>query len=215
MNWLNFSKNDNQKVRFRAMMESGILVDEIADVVQTQVIAHKARASIRNRDPIPLYHLTEEDHQPIHRENLLVETGLSQPPWEDSRYVLEESRNLFTGIRTRSVRLDSMWSLTSKHMVIVAYIASFAFALVCAWLAGLSMSGDDLIVPIEEEEIEIIEELQHGFIEETESTPGGTQGSEDTEATPSVDSGGTVLPLESQEVPDSGGTATQSGSPAP
>ena len=56
MDW--FRPNQNTRIRFRAMMESGQLVDELADIVQTQVIAHKARASIGNRDAVPLYHHT-------------------------------------------------------------------------------------------------------------------------------------------------------------
>lgn len=51
------------------MMESGHLVDEVADVVQTQVIAHQARASIRNREEVPLYVQTEEDRPPVWMQN--------------------------------------------------------------------------------------------------------------------------------------------------
>ena len=47
-----FQPNKANRIRFRAMMESGQFVDEVADIVQTQVIAHKARASIRNRDAV-------------------------------------------------------------------------------------------------------------------------------------------------------------------
>ena len=60
MQWFNPQGNAN-RIRFRAMMESGELLDEVADVVQTQVIANKARASIRTRDAVPLYHHTEEN----------------------------------------------------------------------------------------------------------------------------------------------------------
>ena len=67
------NKDKSNQIRFRAMMESGQLVDEVADIVQTQVIAPKARASIRNRDAVPLYHHTEEGRPPVWKENLLVE----------------------------------------------------------------------------------------------------------------------------------------------
>ena len=86
-----FATQKPNRIRFRAMMESGLLVDEEADIVQTQVIAHKARASIRNRNTVPLYYQTEEDRTPVWKENLLVETGLSPPPGMDSRYNLEDS----------------------------------------------------------------------------------------------------------------------------
>ena len=98
------------------MMESGHLVDEVADVVQTQVIAHQARASIRNREEVPLYVQTEEDRPPVWMENLLVETGLAEPPGTDSRYVSEDSKNLWKGIKTGAVTLDAESKVrTSLH----------------------------------------------------------------------------------------------------
>ena len=40
-------------------------------------------------------------------ENLLVETGLAEPPGTDSRYVSEDSKNLWKGIKTGAVTLDA------------------------------------------------------------------------------------------------------------
>ena len=57
MDWLNLQHKEN-RIRLVAMMESGQLVDEIAAIVQSQVMAQEARASIRNRDAVPLYHQT-------------------------------------------------------------------------------------------------------------------------------------------------------------
>ena len=131
-----FEKDKSNKVRFRAMMESGLLVDEEAEIVQTQVIAHKARASIRNRPTVPLYHLTEEDRDPVWRENLIVETGLSPPPGTDSRYTLEDSHNLHVGIRSGAVEVNPDSLFKSNLFTIVMHVAAVIIFLVCGVLAG-------------------------------------------------------------------------------
>ena len=140
MQW--FRPNKPNRVRFRAMMESGTLIVEQADIVETQVIAHRARASIRNRNAVPLYHQTEEDLPPVWRENLLVETGLSPPPGMDSRYNLEDSRNLFVGIRSGAVEVDGDSPLKSHGLAIMANVAAVIVFLACAWFAGLSSQPD-------------------------------------------------------------------------
>ena len=112
------------------MMESGHLVDEVADVVQTQVIAHQARASIRNREEVPLYVQTEEDRPPVWMENLLVETGLAEPPGTDSRYVSEDSKDLWKGIKTGAVTLDAESKVrTSLHQA--GLLAASILAVIC------------------------------------------------------------------------------------
>ena len=137
-----FSPQKPNRVRLRAMMESGLLIDEEADIVQTQVIAHKARASIRNRNTVPLYLQTEEDRSPVWKENLLVETGLSPPPGMDSRYNLEDTRNLHAGIRTGAVEIDRDSPLKSHGVAIMVNVAAVIVFVVCGWLAGLSAVPD-------------------------------------------------------------------------
>ena len=123
------------------MMESGHLVDEVADVVQTQVIAHQARASIRNREEVPLYVQTEEDRPPVWMENLLVETGLAEPPGTDSRYVSEDSKNLWKGIKTGAVTLDAESKVrTSLHQAGLL-AASILVVLACAWVSGQNIAA--------------------------------------------------------------------------
>ena len=123
------------------MMESGHLVDEVADVVQTQVIAHQARASIRNREEVPLYVQTEEDRPPVCMKNLLVETGLAEPPGTDSRYVSEDSKNLWKGIKTGAVTLDAESKVrTSLHQAGLL-AASILVVLACAWVSGQNIAA--------------------------------------------------------------------------
>ena len=136
-------KAESNQVRFRAMMESGILVDEMADVVQTQVIAQQARASVRNRDAVPLYHHLEEGRPPVWSENLLVETGISPPPGMDSRYILEDSLNLWKGIKTGSTTLESRFSLGNKHIAILANCIAGVVFLACAWIASFNYTVTD------------------------------------------------------------------------
>ena len=169
MEWLQ-PKRKSTRIRFRAMMESGQLLDEVADIVQTQVIARKARASIRNRDAVPLYHHTEEDRPPVWQENLIVETGLSPPPGMDSRYVLEDSLNLWKGIKTGAVELDGE---SKVSLAIVANVAAVVVFVACAWLAGLNVAPDPPAVQKAAVE-DAQEDNRHGFVEELEG-PGGQE----------------------------------------
>ena len=140
MDWLKPRQKPNRN-RLVMMMESGHLVDEVADVVQTQVIAHQARASIRNREEVPLYVQTEEDRPPVWMENLLVETGLAEPPGTDSRYVSEDSKNLWKGIKTGAVTLDAESKVrTSLHQAGLL-AASILVVLACAWVSGQNIAA--------------------------------------------------------------------------
>ena len=192
MDWLKPQRKEN-RIRFLAMMESGQLVDEEAEIVQTQVIAHKARASIRNRDAVPLYHQTEEDRPPVWEQNLLIETGLSPPPGMDSRYVLEDAPSLFMGIRLGAVTMDDgLGKLKSNSVAITSVAASVVVFLGCAWLAGLGQGSDSPpatakvpppavsspaavspiaspIVPIQPTAVPA--EFRHGFVDELEEPP--------------------------------------------
>ena len=170
MDWLQPNRKAT-RIRFRAMMESGTFVDEVADVVQTQVIAHKARASIRNRDAVPLYHHTEENRPPVWKENLLVETGLSPQPGMDSRYVLEDSLNLWKGIKTGAVEIDGESKIRTNSLAIVANVAAVIVFVACAWLAGLNVRPDAPRV-----EAAIQGEDGHGFVEELEDLGDGAEG---------------------------------------
>ena len=138
-------KSDSNTVRFRAMMESGVLVDEVAEVVQTQVIAQKARASVRNRDAVPLYNHFEEGRPPVWSENLLVETGISPPPGMDSRYILEDSLNLWKGIKTGSTKLGSTFQLGNKHIAILVNCIAGVVFLACAWISSFNYAEVDLV----------------------------------------------------------------------
>ena len=131
------------KVRFIAMMESGELVDEMADVVQTQVIVNRARASIRNRDAAALHYQLEEDAAPVWRENAIVETGLSNPPGMESRHVIEDAHNLWMGYQTGTVDSGGI-RLETKHLGIIALAASVVVFMVMAWLTSLNLTPQEV-----------------------------------------------------------------------
>ena len=147
MDWLN-QEPSTPRMRLRAMMESGLLVDEEADVIQTQVIAHKARVSIRNRNPVPLYRQTAEGRSPTWAENLLVETGLERPPGQDSRYVLEDSQNLWKGLKNGAVEIDADSKIKSYGIQIVVNVAAVVIFAGCAWLASLNVTEDTVQTPV-------------------------------------------------------------------
>ena len=163
------NKDKSNQTRFRAMMESGQLVDEVADIVQTQVIAPKARASIRNRDAVPLYHHTEEGRPPVWKENLLVETGMSPPPGMDSRYVLEDSLNLWKGIKTGAVEPPGLESALKRgSMAIALNVAAVIVFVVCGWVVSTSTSPAPEAPTVNEEVVgrEVIRENpQDGFVD--------------------------------------------------
>ena len=135
--WLHLRPSQSDvKIRVRAMMANAF-VDEYADVVQTQVIAQKARISLRNRAGVPLYHQIGEDRGPTWAENLIVETGLAEAPGMDSRYVLQDSRNLWSGIRYNVTPLHGGFNLTNKHLGIAAMVFGAVCFLAFAWLVGV------------------------------------------------------------------------------
>ena len=138
MQWLRPKQNLN-KVRFIAMMESGVLVDEVADITQTQVIAQKAKASIRNRDAVPIYYQLEEDAPPVWKENAIVETGLAEPPGTSSRHVLEDAQNLWMGYQTGTVDSGG-WNLETKHLGLIALGVSMVLFIIMAWLTSLNLA---------------------------------------------------------------------------
>ena len=132
-------------IRFIAMMESGEMVDERADVVQTQVIAKAARASLRNRDAVPLYHLQEENRPPVWQENVIVETGLVTAPGSDSRYCLEDSQTLWEGFKTGAVEPQGESKLKKNSVVIAMNVAAVLVFVVCGWLAGLNQAPPGVV----------------------------------------------------------------------
>ena len=134
-------KRPEGQVRVRIMLESGRLVDEVADVIQTQVIADKARASFRSRPEVALYLQMAENTSPVWRENLLVETGTATPPGTDSRYVLQDSLNLFKALRSRVVEPLGGLRLENKHVQIAVVVAAIFVFLVCGWLASINLEA--------------------------------------------------------------------------
>ena len=216
------SNRKTARIRLRAMMESGQLVDEVADIVQTQVIAHKARASLRNRDAVPLYHHTEENRPPAWRENLIVETGLAPPPGMDSRYVQADSLNLWKGIKTGAVETDGESKMRTNILAITANAAAIVAFMVCGWLAGLNIAPE--AVPaveaaahqteVEGEAAARAAELEAGYalVDEMAGETGGEEGEGESSATGSgekkaADAGGT-----GDKEGGGGGGATGSGS---
>ena len=201
-------------VRFRAMMESGELVDEkAADIVQTQVIAHQARASIRNRDPVPLYLLTEEGRTPKWAESLIVETGEATPPNRDTRYCRDDAQNLHSGIRSGAVEIDAQANTRRTIMVVIANVVGAVAFLACAWLASLNLESDRAPAVAAAPSIESEEEgrVSHGPIESIlaggedaeaggEEAQGGTEdaqgGTEDAQGGTEDAGGGAEEPLE-------------------
>ena len=182
VDWRNLLQpnRNTTSIRFRAMMESGQFVDEVADIVQTQVLAHGSRASIRNRDSVPLYFHTEEDRPPTWMENLLVETGLSPPPDTDSRYIMEDSRNLHKGIKTGAVELDPASQLQKNMLKILANVTAVVVFLGCLWYAGLGAGPET--TEIEAAEEAVTEEYGHGFVEQVEGPATEEEGGEGAEA---------------------------------
>ena len=132
------------KVRFIAMMESGELVDEMADVVQTQVIVNRARASIRNRDAVALHYQLEEDAAPVWRENAIVETGLANPPGMESRHVIEDAHNLHMGYQTGTVDSGGGLRLETKHLGIIALGVAVVIFMLMAWLTSLNLKPQEV-----------------------------------------------------------------------
>ena len=193
MHWFN-RHSDANSIRFRAMLESGELVDEVADVVQTQVIVKKARASIRTRNTVPLYHQTQEDQTPVWQENLLVETGLSPPPDMDSRYILVDSLDLWKGIKTGTVE-NELESMLKNNIVAIAanVVAGIAF-LAMIWLA--SVSGAPVQAAVEE----VNQENGHGFV----GTMAPESGEEEGGAAPGAGSAAGGEPSQEPLVPAAG-----------
>lgn len=130
------NRAQENKVGVTAMLESGELVEETADIVQTQVIAHRARASLRNRNTVPVYAQREWGSTPAWRENRIVETGLARPPGGDSRYQLEDSSNLFTGIKSGAVNIDPESAARRNMWGIIANVSAILIALGCFWFIG-------------------------------------------------------------------------------
>ena len=147
MTWMPLLKSAQgaSRIRFRAMMESGALVDEMADVIQTQVVAQKATASIRNRDGVGRYLQTEEGRPPVWVENVLVETGQANPPGTESRHVLEDSLNLWLGYKTGTVDSSGGAALSNKHVGVAALVGGVLVFFVCAWLASFNLAEPSIV----------------------------------------------------------------------
>ena len=206
MDWFK-SQRKNTRIRFRAMMESGQLVDEFADIVQTQVIAHGARSSLRNRDAVPLYLHTEENRPPVWKENLIVETGLAPPPGMDTRYVQADSLNLWKGIKTGAVEIDGESKMRTNILVLTANAAAVVVFVVCGWLAGLNIApaGTPAVEAsatkaVEASALEVDPEANYGLVdemagegsepEEVAGGPGGDEGGGEGSAPGSGSGGG-------------------------
>ena len=112
-------KDTNPKIRFRCMMESGDLVDEMADVVQNQVLAKKASASITNRLAVGLYYQTQEDAPPQWSEALLVETGIAVSPSDNASYMLQDTPRFFHGLRSGAVEIVKAWYLSATPLTVL------------------------------------------------------------------------------------------------
>ena len=177
-----FNKNNPNEVRFRGMMQSGQLVDERAQIVQSQVVVHKANASIRNRPTVPLYMHTEEGRPPPWHENILVETGAAIPPGMDTRYMLEDSRYLHEGIRTGAVDIEGESPLKSKSVAIAVNIAAVIVFVACAWVAGGDSGSAATAVPEPEAATQQEERVQHGTMEPEPVTTEAAEPAEAAEA---------------------------------
>ena len=158
-------KKDGDKVRFRAIMQSGLFVDEMADVVQTQVIAQKARASINNRKTVPFFDLTGEWQYPAFRESGIVETGLAPPPGSDSMYTLVHSKNLHEGIRSGAVEVDPEKDTKTHRRALMALAVSAIIFIACAWVSGLSSRPSTPAAAVVQEVQETGERVSYGTVE--------------------------------------------------
>ena len=157
---INTSADAQQRtVRFRAMMQSGERVDTTAQVVQTPVIVHEARASIEDRAPVPLYHVVGELRQAAHRENIIIETGLAPAPTADSKYCLEDSHHLHQGIRNGSVQLRGDSILSSRAVAIASNFAGLIAMVALLWYSAV-ISGDP---SPPEPPPQVQAEVQHGL----------------------------------------------------
>ena len=142
MKWWKFGQGDKQQLRLIAMMESGQLVDELADVTQTQVNARTAEAAVRNREAAPLYRQTQEGSPPAFYGRAIVETGYERDPDHDSQYVNDDLPVLFEGIRTGAVEAVRDKNMQKNAMVIVTNICGVIALIGLLWLAGRNIAAN-------------------------------------------------------------------------
>ena len=201
-------RNTPNSIPFTAMMESGLLVEEDAEVVQTQVVAHGAGASIRNRNAVPEYEHVEEGSNPSWKTNRLIETGLSRPPGMDSRFCLEDSYDLHIGIRNQTVQVGSDSLLRSHSVAIVANVAGVIIFMFCAWVASLNFETNPPAPPQEQAAQVQKGGVQHGPVDSVTDVAQPLRGGGDG-AVPVSTTEGSAAQQEEQEgveiPPDPGG----------
>lgn len=171
------NRSSNPNVRFIAMMESGQLVDETAEIIQTQVIAHGARAAIRNRPTVPLYEHLEEGRMPVWKENVLVETGEAVAPGASSRYVLEDAPALWRGFKAGAIEVPGA-SKFKKNSVQLAVLGAGVLAFIgCLWLAA---QPEDVTRPAaqaaqqpQDQPQQVEGDFGHGFVDDVADESGG------------------------------------------
>ena len=177
MQWLSLQPKASSSVRFRAMLESGRLLDEIAVIVQSQVIADKGGASVRNRKTIPLYHLRGDYLQ--HHENMILETGQERSPLMDSRYILEDSINLYKGIRHRSEELLPDSPMRSVAMKVASIAGAVIVFLAMIWLAATLNAGPDAVAAATTAQEQTSERVEHGSVDDLADVGAAVPAAED------------------------------------
>ena len=174
MQWLK-SKQQKHNVRLLAAMEAGELIDERALIYQTQVGAHEAGISIRNREPVGLYHLVRERTPLVHVDEVVVETGLAIPMGYDTRYINKDSQSLWYAVFKKTTDMASTWSLTNNHLALAINIAAFFIFLAFAWASG-GPAGGEANDPSTEPTPTPAVDNSHGFDEAPGEDPSGDAG---------------------------------------
>ena len=184
---------DANRVRFVAMPESGDLIDEVAEVTQTQVNAPKSRASVRTRKPVPLYHLVRDRRPPVWQANIYAESGLGVRPTRDSQYCVDDADDLVDGIRTGAVEVDKDSPVESNKVAIIALAISAAIFVLCGLVAIRNNASESLPVEAGSELASetVAEEgrVQYGIVDDLGEAAGGAA-SEQAEETGEQGGGG-------------------------
>ena len=206
-----FSPHQGPRVRFRAMTESHNLVDEMGEVVDTQVIAHSAGIAMMDRPHVSLYKLKGHDSLPVYDSDIVVETGLAGHPMMQDRWGIEDAKHIWEGYAGGTIEVaKAKFNFDAKTLRFLTLITGAAtFVLCVVFSIVLASTGpDDAPPPPNAAAVEAdTQGADHGFVTERE-------GAEATgEASPAEDSargaGGAGSPAE--DSPGSTGGALDGG----
>ena len=136
-----FNRPRADQVRFRTVLESGALVNEIADVIETQIVASESQVSLRHPGEIAFYKVVGEGRLKYDGSGAM-DTGHAPIPGTDSRYCNEDMEDLHKGIKLGTLMLNAPSLLMSNKLTTIHYIAAILVFAVCAWGSGIFSSED-------------------------------------------------------------------------